>query len=81
LHAFFNHTQVFCTSGDIYSLGRIFLYNPLMLFYTIALVLSGDRENKKLLGSLVVSDITDNETTNETMLRSISNSKEEKERE
>jgi hypothetical protein len=52
-----------------------------MLFYTIALVLSGDRENKKLLGSLVVSDITDNETTNETMLRSISNSKEEKERE
>ena len=52
-----------------------------MLFYAIALVLSGDRENKKSLGSLVVSDIRGNETTNETMLRSISNSKEEKGRE
>jgi hypothetical protein len=52
-----------------------------MLFYAIALVLSGDRGNKKSLGSLVGSDIRDNETTMETRLRSISNSKEEKERE
>ena len=52
-----------------------------MLFYTIALVLSGDRENKKSLGSLVGSNIRDNETNNGTMLMSISNSKEEKERE
>ena len=52
-----------------------------MLFYAIALVLSGDRENKKSLGSLVGSDIRDNETTKETTLRSISNPNEEKERE
>ena len=52
-----------------------------MLFYAIALVLSGDRESKKSLGSLGGSDIRDNETTMKTMLRSISNSKEEKERE
>jgi hypothetical protein len=44
-----------------------------MLFYAIALGLSGDKENKKLLGSLVGSDIRDNEATKETMLRSISN--------
>jgi hypothetical protein len=44
-----------------------------MLFYAIALGLSGDKENKKSLGSLVGSDIRDNETTKETMLRSISN--------
>jgi hypothetical protein len=52
-----------------------------MLFYAIALVLSGDRESKKSLGSLDGSDIRDNETSMKTMLRSISNSKEEKERE
>lgn len=63
------------------SVGRTFLYNPLMLFYAIALVLSGDRENKKSLGSLVGSDTRDNATTKETMLRSISNPNEEKERE
>jgi hypothetical protein len=44
-----------------------------MLFYAIALGLSGDKENKKSLGSLVGSDIRDNEATKETMLRSISN--------
>ena len=52
-----------------------------MLFYAIALELSGDRENKKSLGSLVGSDIRDNETVKENMLGSISNPKEEKERE
>ena len=78
---FFNYTQVFCTSGDIYFLGRTFLYNPLMLFYAIAPVLSGDRENKKSLGSLVGSDIRGDETTKETILRPISNPNEEKERE
>jgi hypothetical protein len=46
-----------------------------MLFYAIALGLSGDKENKKSLGSLVGSDIRDDETTKETMLRSISNPK------
>ena len=44
-------------------------------------VLSGDRENKKSLGSLVGSDIRGDETTKETMLRPISNPNEEKERE
>jgi hypothetical protein len=52
-----------------------------MLFYAIAPVLSGDRENKKSLGSLVGSDIRGDETTKETMLRPISNPNEEKERE
>jgi hypothetical protein len=52
-----------------------------MLFYAIALGLSGDKENKKSLGSLVGSDIRENETTKETKLRSIFNPKEEKERE
>ena len=52
-----------------------------MLFYAIALGLSGDKENKKSLGSLVESDIRENETTKETKLRSISNPNEEKERE
>jgi hypothetical protein len=52
-----------------------------MLFYAIALGLSGDRENKKSLGSLVGSDIRDNETVKENMPGSISNPKEEKERE
>jgi hypothetical protein len=47
-----------------------------MLFYAIALGLSGDRENKKSLGSLVGSDIRDNETVKENMLGSISNPKE-----
>ena len=51
-----------------------------MLFYAIALGLNKDRENKKSLGSLVGSDIRDIETTKETMLRSISNPNEEKER-
>jgi hypothetical protein len=41
--------------------------------------LSGDKENKKSLGSSVANDIRDNETNNETMLRSISNQEEEKE--
>jgi hypothetical protein len=65
----------------IISVGRTFLYNPLMLFYAILLGLSGDKENKKSLGSSVANDIRDNETTKETMLRSISNPNEEKERE
>jgi hypothetical protein len=51
-----------------------------MLFYAIALGLSGDKENKKSLGSLVGSDIRDNETTKETMLRSISKEEEEEKR-
>jgi hypothetical protein len=37
--------------------------------------------NKKSLGSSVANDIRDNETTNETMLRSISNHEEEEEEE
>jgi hypothetical protein len=41
--------------------------------------LSGDKENKKSLGSSVANDIRDNETNNETMLRLISNQEEEKE--
>jgi hypothetical protein len=44
-----------------------------MLFYTISLGLSGDN---KSLGSPVANYIRNNETTKETMLRSIS--KEEK---
>ena len=60
------------------SVGRTFLYNPLMLFYTIPLGLSGDKENKKSLGSSVASDIRDKETTTkETMRGSISNQEEE----
>jgi hypothetical protein len=43
--------------------------------------LSGDKENKKSLGSSVANDIRDNETTNETMLRPISNQEEEEEKE
>jgi hypothetical protein len=35
----------------VISVGRTFLYNPLMLFYAILLGLSGDKENKKSLGS------------------------------
>lgn len=51
-----------------------------MLFYAILLGLSGDKENKKTLGSSVASDIRDNQTTKETMLgSSISNDKEEEE--
>jgi hypothetical protein len=42
--------------------------------------LGGDKEDKKSLGSLVRSEIKDNETSKETMPRSISDSKEEKER-
>ena len=63
------------------SVGRTFLYNPLMLFYAISLGLSGDKENKKSLGSSVANDIRDNETTKKTMLRSISNQEEEEEEE
>jgi hypothetical protein len=60
------------------SVSRTFLYNPLMLFYAILLELNEDKENKKTLGSSVASDIRDNQTTKETMLRSsISNDKEE----
>jgi hypothetical protein len=60
-------------------MGRTFLYNPLMLFYTISFGLSGEKENKKSLGSSVASDIRDNETTNQTMPRSISKAEEEEE--
>jgi hypothetical protein len=52
-----------------------------MLFYAILLELSGDKENKKSLGSSVANDIRDNETTKETKLRSTSNQKEEEEEE
>jgi hypothetical protein len=52
-----------------------------MLFYAILLGLSGDKENKKSLGSSVANDIRDNETTKETMQRSISNQEEEEEEE
>jgi hypothetical protein len=62
------------------SVGRTFLYNPLMLFYAISLGLSGDKENKKSLGSSVASDIRDKETTKETMRGSISNQEEEEEK-
>jgi hypothetical protein len=49
-----------------------------MLFYAISLGLSGDKENKKSLGSSVASDIRDKETTTkETMRGSISNQEEE----
>jgi hypothetical protein len=50
-----------------------------MLFYAIFLGLSGDKENKKSLGSSVASNIRDNETTKETMIGSISKEEEEKE--
>ncbi len=44
-----------------------------MLFYTISLGLSVDKENKKSLGSSVANDIRDDDkTANETMRRSIS---------
>jgi hypothetical protein len=62
------------------SVGRTFSYNPLMLFYAIYSGLSRDKENKKSLGSSVADDIRDNEITNETMPRSISNPKEEEEK-
>jgi hypothetical protein len=55
------------------SVGRTFLYNPLMLFYAISPGLSRDKENKKS----VANDIRDNEIANETMPRSISNEEEE----
>jgi hypothetical protein len=48
-----------------------------MLFYTISLRLSGD---KKSLGSSVANYIRDNETTKETMLRSISKEEEKRAR-
>jgi hypothetical protein len=47
-----------------------------MLFYAIPLSLSGDKENKKSLGSSVASDIRDDNTRRETMLESISKAKE-----
>jgi hypothetical protein len=49
-----------------------------MLFYAISPGLSGDKENKKSFGSSVANEIRDNETTKETMLRSISNQEEGK---
>ena len=62
------------------SVSRTFLYNPLMLFYAILLELRGDKGNKKTLGSSVASDIRDNQTIKETMLRSsISNEEVEEE--
>ena len=64
----------------VISVGRTFLCNPLMLFYAILLGLSGDKENKKSLGSSVANDIRDNDTTKETMQRSISNQEEEEEK-
>ena len=57
--------------------GRTFLYNPLMLFYAILLSLSGDKANKKSIGSSVASDIRDKEITRETIPES-SSKKEEK---
>ena len=48
-----------------------------MLFYAISLGLSVEKENKISRGSSVASYIRNNETTNETMPKSISNSKEE----
>lgn len=63
----------------IYLHGRTFLYNPLMPFYAISFALSEEKDNKKSLGSSVASDIRDNEITNKTMPRSISNQKEEEE--
>ena len=59
------------------SVGRTFLYNPLMLFYAIFLGLNEDKENKKSLGSSVASSIKDNEATKETMRGSISDKEEE----
>jgi hypothetical protein len=50
-----------------------------MLFYTTSFGMSVEKENKKSLGSSVASDIRDNETTNQTMPRSISNPEEEEE--
>ena len=48
-----------------------------MLFYAISFGLSRDKENKRLLGSSVINDIKDNETTKETKLKSIYNQDEE----
>ena len=48
-----------------------------MLFYAISLGLSGDKENKKSLGSSVANDVRDNKTAKKTMLRSISNQEDE----
>ncbi|HZA99962.1 MAG TPA: hypothetical protein VE308_02955 [Nitrososphaera sp.] len=69
---------LYCSEVVVF-VGRTFLYNPLMLFYAIFLGLSGDKENKKSLGSSVASNIRDNETTKETMIGSISKEEEEKE--
>lgn len=80
---FFNHIHsvIFSALQEIVdSVGRTFLYNPLMLFYAISLGLSGDKENKKSLGSSVASDIRYKETTKETMRGSISNQEEEEEK-
>ncbi len=51
-----------------------------MPFYAIPLSLSGDKENKKSLGSSVASDFRDDNTTRETMPESISKEKEKRER-
>jgi hypothetical protein len=70
---------LYCRNSVTY-VGRTFLYNPLMPFYAIPLSLSGDKENKKSLGSSVASDIRDDNTTRETMPESISREKEKGER-
>ncbi len=51
------------------SVGRTFLYNPLMLFHTISL---GLREDKISLGLSVANYIRDNGTTKQAMPRSMS---------
>ena len=51
-----------------------------MLFYAIPLSLSGDKDNKKSLGSSVASNIRDDNTTRENMPESISKAKEKGER-
>jgi hypothetical protein len=82
LHAFLTiHVVLYSVRLEIVaSVSRTFLYNPLMLFYAILLELRGDKGNKKTLGSSVASDIRDNQTIKETMLRSsISNDEEEEE--
>ena len=71
-------TGIFCTPQIVItSVGRTFLYNPLMLFYAISSRLREDKEDKKSLSSSVARDIKQNETTKKTMLRSISEDEEE----
>ena len=56
--------------------GRTLLYNLLMLFYAISLSLSGDKANKKSIGSSVASDIKDNEIARDTIPKSSSKKEE-----